>query len=359
VPVILMTGQPSVRSAATAVEHGALQYLMKPIALLELGNAVTRAVRLHQMARATLEAAEVTGSPGLRITDRIGLSVRLDSALESLWMALQPVVRAKDGSVYGYEALLRSQEPTLPHPQAVLEAAERLGRLNEVGRVTRSRAASAIAGNEEAILFVNLHPRDLSDENLVDPSAPLTRIAGRVVLEITERAAMEPSEALKARILELRRLGYRVAIDDLGQRVKRRNLRIAAVVSIETLHRLAVDQRPLLMGRGVVVAEEPLQGVNETPLARRHSGPVGIDKHRLTQRQRIVTRWRPQRMPLGHGDAPARHGARRIGRQHRPEATFRFGILERMEQFDRLVERRLYRRVAARREVNGRPAWPA
>jgi EAL domain-containing protein (putative c-di-GMP-specific phosphodiesterase class I) len=217
VPVLLMTGQPSVDSAVKAVEFGALQYLVKPIARVELERTVHRAVQLHRMALAKLRAAELTGSGGIRVTDRVGLHTRLDSALETLWMAFQPILRAENGSVFGYEALLRSREAALPHPGAVLEAAERLDRLYDVGRVVRSRAAEAVERSEtDAALFVNLHPRDLFDPDLIDEGAKLTRIAPRVILEVTERASLETGEKMKERIAKLRSFGFRIAIDDLG-----------------------------------------------------------------------------------------------------------------------------------------------
>jgi len=216
VPVILMTGQPSVESAAKAVEYGALHYLLKPIEPADLKRTVARAVQMHRMALARLRGAELTASTALRVTDRSGLQARLDSALRSLRMVFQPIARAADGSVYGYEALLRSDEPALPHPGAVIEAAERLDRLTDLGRITRALSAEAVAEATEAMLFVNLHPRDLFDPELFDPSAPLTRIASRVVLEITERASLETSDAMKTRVAGLRQLGFRIAIDDLG-----------------------------------------------------------------------------------------------------------------------------------------------
>jgi EAL domain-containing protein (putative c-di-GMP-specific phosphodiesterase class I) len=61
----------------------------------------------------------------------------LDRALSSLWTAYQPIVRASDSSVFAYEALMRVEEPTLPHPGAVLAAAERAARLSDVGRAVR------------------------------------------------------------------------------------------------------------------------------------------------------------------------------------------------------------------------------
>jgi EAL domain-containing protein (putative c-di-GMP-specific phosphodiesterase class I) len=40
--------------------------------------------------------------------------------------------------------------------------------------------------------------------------------ANRVVLEITERASLERVKDVKAKLSELRRIGFRIAIDDLG-----------------------------------------------------------------------------------------------------------------------------------------------
>jgi EAL domain-containing protein (putative c-di-GMP-specific phosphodiesterase class I) len=133
-----------------------------------------------------------------------------------MWIAFQPIV-AKDGAIFGYEALLRSDEPTLPHPGAVLSAAERLERLSELGQRIRELAAKAFEPlSSDTLLFVNLHPRDLMDPTLVAPEMPLTRMARRVVLEITERAAIDDIKDVRARIGALRAMGYRIAVDDLG-----------------------------------------------------------------------------------------------------------------------------------------------
>ena len=67
-----------------------------------------------------------------------------------------------------------------------------------------------------ARLFVNLHPRDLLDPQLFSRGAPLSAIADRVVLEITERASLDDIFDTRARVAELRTLGYQIALDDLG-----------------------------------------------------------------------------------------------------------------------------------------------
>src|SRR5579871_106737 len=73
VPFVLMTGGPAIDSAVRAVEYGALRYLIKPIAPGELEAVVSRAVRLHQIARVKREALEVFQQEGKHIGDRAGL----------------------------------------------------------------------------------------------------------------------------------------------------------------------------------------------------------------------------------------------------------------------------------------------
>jgi EAL domain-containing protein (putative c-di-GMP-specific phosphodiesterase class I) len=120
-------------------------------------------------------------------------------------------------SVLGYEALMRSREPGFGNPMVLLESADKLGRLHELGRRVRRLCAEAIASREDDIcLLVNLHPVELDDDDLYSPDAPLTKVARRVVLEITERAKLETVPEVESRIAKLRAAGFRVAIDDIG-----------------------------------------------------------------------------------------------------------------------------------------------
>ncbi|HEX2163602.1 MAG TPA: EAL domain-containing protein, partial [Thermoanaerobaculia bacterium] len=147
-----------------------------------------------------------------------GLEVRFDRALDELWMAYQPIVEAHSGVLFGAEALMRSREPSMASPSALLDAATLLGRLPRLGRRVRELAAADLAGapSDHLHLFVNLHPSDLLDADLVRETAPLTALAPRVVLEVTERAALEESEAVRQRLARLRELGFRLAVDDIG-----------------------------------------------------------------------------------------------------------------------------------------------
>ena len=216
VPVILMTGEPTIRTAVKAIEYGAFYYLTKPTCIEELSQVLGRAVGLSRMARVKHEAAEALGNLDGQVADRAGLEAVFERAMESLWIAFQPIVRA-DHSIYAFEALMRSEAAALPHPGAVISAAERLGALDRLGRLIRGRVASHIAhAPEDTHLFVNCHPLDLMDDDLFDPKAPLSQYARRVVLEVTERSSLDEVQDVRGRVAALRALGFRVAIDDFG-----------------------------------------------------------------------------------------------------------------------------------------------
>jgi len=146
------------------------------------------------------------------------LELKLNRCLASLTMHFQPIVHASTRARFGYEALLRSQDKALPHPGAILDAAERLERIPTLGRAVRSQTAKVIAGAEveRGLIFINLHLLDLFDKQLTSAFAPLSKVASRVVLEITERTSLEGQIDLRYRVAELRELGFRIAIDDLG-----------------------------------------------------------------------------------------------------------------------------------------------
>lgn len=216
VPVILMTGQPEVESAVRAVEYGAFRYLTKPVAGKELWETTLRAARLRKLARLKEDALQLPGGGQLRLAERAALEVRFTWGLSLLWVAFQPIVDYRARRVYGYEALVRSDEPLMKNPAELLDAAERLGRLHELGRAVRGQVAELSAAIGDARLFVNLHSEDLNDLQLYAQESPLSKIASRVVLEVTERASLEGVRNVSQQIAALRKLGYHVAIDDLG-----------------------------------------------------------------------------------------------------------------------------------------------
>jgi len=217
VPVLLFTGEPSLETSIQAIERGALRYLVKPLEAGELVKVTDDAVRLHRLAKAKRQALEIAGGVERLVGDRASLVAAFGRALESRYIAYQPIVSSSSRRVFAYEALLRSREPSLPNPESIIDAAERLGRVHDLGRAIRTKAVEPIGRLEKGIdLFLNLHSRDLLDEELFRTDTPLAAVADRVVLEITERASLHDVRDVAARVARLREMGFRLAIDDLG-----------------------------------------------------------------------------------------------------------------------------------------------
>src|SRR5262249_12962713 len=189
VPVILMTGLPNIDGAIEAMDLGALTYIKKPFEPGVLDAALVRAAKLAALARAKRDAidAGVGGSPVSN--EQAALTASFERALEAIWIAFQPIVDGKSHKTIGYEALMRSNEATMPMPGAILDAAERLGRVHDVGRRVRERVAAAfqrMAGTDTP-LFVNVHSDDFLDHGLFASNAARTRVTARLGLEVTRR----------------------------------------------------------------------------------------------------------------------------------------------------------------------------
>ena len=217
VPVILVTGDPSVETAIPAVEFGALSYLIKPVSPDTLTKKVEWAVHLHRLSRMKRQALKLLEAADKAADDESSLSATFDSALDQLKIAYQPIVCWSKQQVAGYEALVRSDEKRLPHPGALFDAGDRLDRVIELNRRIRCLAPLPIeSAPDVGLLFFNLHVLDLNDESLMEPTSPLARIADRVVLEVTERASLDDVPGVRSKITQLRELGFRIAVDDLG-----------------------------------------------------------------------------------------------------------------------------------------------
>jgi len=215
-PVVLITGTPRLDTAVAAVEHAAFRYLLKPLAPIDLQETVVYCAQMHRLAVLRRMAITTAGEAWSPAEDRAGLSEAFDRALASVWLAYQPVYSWKRQRVFAYEALLRNEEPMLSNPCAVLSAAEKLARVDDIGRIVRDKVALDVPSCPSQFIFVNLHSHDLLDEHLYDEQSPLSKVADRIVLEVTERASLGSVDDTEGRMARLRRLGFRIALDDLG-----------------------------------------------------------------------------------------------------------------------------------------------
>lgn len=216
-PVVLITGRPTIDTAVRAVDLGALKYLTKPVHPQALRKTMAYAVSISRLAKTRRQAMLYLAEKAKHADDLANLETRFERASKQLWMAYQPIVSWKARRIIGYEALVRSDDAVLSHADGLLEAAQRLGKLTALGRSVREHAASVAKTLPAGVdLFVNLHPEDLLDEQLYSSSEPLAPVASKVVLEITERASLDQTPDLSIRLGALRDLGFRLAVDDLG-----------------------------------------------------------------------------------------------------------------------------------------------
>ena len=216
-PVVLVAGAPTTESAIRAVRYRATEYLTKPLDPDSFLDAVHRALQMNRLAALRREAVELSQHQSRDVSELRELNDKFERVLSAVYMVYQPIVSWSRQAAFGYEALLRSTEKSLPHPGAIFEAAEKLVRTADLGKRIRAVCGGPMKDADPGcMLFVNLHSRDLLDDTLFDSSAPLTEWAERTVLELTERAAIDGIADIASRIERLRSLGYRIAIDDIG-----------------------------------------------------------------------------------------------------------------------------------------------
>ena len=219
VPVIMATGDHRHQSTGRAVDEGALMYLVKPVDLRTLTQLVGHATQLHRRATAqrAVQIPTIEPTPRASASADEGLAVRFESAVEKLWIAYQPIVHWATGVAVGYEALVRSHEPSIADPGALFGAAARLDRTLDLCRAIRAGIAADLpAAPKDVRIFVNLHSAELDDDAFFAASEPLRPFADRVVLEIAERDSLHRVTSLTSRLDRLRDAGFRIAVDDLG-----------------------------------------------------------------------------------------------------------------------------------------------
>lgn len=206
VPVVLMTGAPELSTATGAIEHRAFRYLVKPVDMELMDRALAQAIQSRRQAD--------------RDSESLGASVRsrMDDALAGLRLVLQRVVWAKNGAAFGQEVFVDSAEAGLSS-LTLVEVARRTGRTSELGRALRVEVAEAMArAPSDGVFFVSLHPDELTDETLGDRNDPLTNVASRVVLQITEQESAASLHNVRDRVARLRRLGFRISLNNIGAR---------------------------------------------------------------------------------------------------------------------------------------------
>jgi len=137
---------------------------------------------------------------------------------------LQPIFDLKKGEILGYEALSRSTlENEFSSTEILFTWAERLRLDLHLDIICRKKAferANAILKKGQ-LLFLNTIPRsidnyEISLQNLTDYISKYKIDPSKVVLEITERTAIENLETFTKNLSHFKNAGLKIAIDDAG-----------------------------------------------------------------------------------------------------------------------------------------------
>jgi EAL domain-containing protein (putative c-di-GMP-specific phosphodiesterase class I)/CheY-like chemotaxis protein len=215
VPVVLMTGGPELETARMAVEWGAQSYLIKPLPVPQLKEVLERVITAHRLAR---RQRVILAGTERQARETRHMREQFEASVAGMWMAFQPIVSWSSKSVVAYEALMRTTYTPLQYPTEILKVAELLGEVRALGHRTRALIAQVLESHAELPgVFVNLHALDLLDDHLYSRDNPLFPFASRIHFEITERMAIEKIEDTRGRVTKLRALGYKIAVDDLGE----------------------------------------------------------------------------------------------------------------------------------------------
>jgi EAL domain-containing protein (putative c-di-GMP-specific phosphodiesterase class I) len=164
-----------------------------------------------------------------RVSGRIVEAERIRQALEEdrLLLFCQPILDLGTNQICQYELLLRlpdedKGEP-LP-PSAFLYCAERSGLIQGIDGWVVRKAIALIAEHARAglklVLNVNLSGKSIGDRKLaavIEGALAEARIdPARLILELTETAAISNIEEAKAFAIRLHGLGCQFALDDFG-----------------------------------------------------------------------------------------------------------------------------------------------
>nr|WP_154142482.1 MULTISPECIES: phosphodiesterase PdeA [unclassified Brucella] len=163
-------------------------------------------------------------------SDKLQLESDLRRALErdEISLVYQPIVKLEEGTVAGFEALMRWEHPRRGaiSPSEFIPIAENSGLIIQLGLFAMQRAAEDLFAWQEQFpkldLFVsvNLSSTQLIRQDLInDVRSVLSRIhlnPGSLKLELTESVLMENPEQSAYVLARLKAMGIGLSLDDFG-----------------------------------------------------------------------------------------------------------------------------------------------
>lgn len=208
VRVIMLTGSEQPGSFAAASEAGCAAWIRKTHAVTDLVGAV----------RSVARGASFDSEGAEALPHR-----------EELVAHFQPVVSLADGSIVGFEALVRWQRPdgTLAGPASFMSVAEQTGFVVEVGQRVAELTVEALSAWREEVpgvetlwASVNVSARELHHAGLAEELHGRVLAAGlpaeALVAEVTETVLLGDSTEVVENLRRVSASGMGLALDDFG-----------------------------------------------------------------------------------------------------------------------------------------------
>ncbi len=193
-------------------------------------------VRLERIIYRGIKEASIRASQEEQIDKeyRIALLKRIIAKKEVVTV-YQPIVNIVEKKIIGYEALSRGPKTNeLHNPEILFSVAEEGDLVWDLERICREKALSNIEKmDDDKLLFINNEPSVIYDPKFqaLEIINKLKISPERIILEITERTAIEDFSAFKKALQYFKSLGFKISIDDAG----------AGYASLQSIAMLAPD----------------------------------------------------------------------------------------------------------------------
>src|SRR4029078_3231185 len=165
--------------------------------------------------RGIREAANASRSIEERERARRVADQRASLRDRGVYVDYHPIVVTETREIFGYEALARGVMRSLRSPEVMFDVAPEAYLCWEWSVLCRSRAIEGMETRLQPneLLFLNVDPHDFSDPVFNEDEV---KYPERVVIEITERAAIKDSPTSRERLRIFRERAFRFAVDDAG-----------------------------------------------------------------------------------------------------------------------------------------------
>ena len=248
--VLLANGVPD-RASAAVVARNLLLLMLKPVRVAGQQCRVTASIgiamypddakdvnALMKHADMAMYRAKQEGKNGFQFysptigaisEQRLQFETDLREAVvrDELSLHYQAKVDMRSGEIRGVEALMRWSHPQFGEvtPSQFIPIAEESGLIVPLGLwAMRTACAQTVAWLAEGLpplcMAVNLSPRQFLDPGLVDSIRQVLDETGMpptlLELEITESVMLHDIETAVRKLMEIRKLGVRLAVDDFG-----------------------------------------------------------------------------------------------------------------------------------------------